>query len=148
MHIKPTKELWTRKLESLCSTSISVRPDVSGAVSPHHTLSRFRIRAGLIVQDDVAAIEKHWRAGNSVYRQNSPVYHALQIPASEVAPSVNMAHCCAAITFLKANRFDEARAQYANFLAVYEQLDEQSRNSDPELSEQAALLLAALQECP
>ena len=63
-------------------------------------------------------------------------------------PDVDMVRCCAAITFLKTNRFDEARAQYANFLEVYEQLDEESKNSDPELNEQAALLMSTLQECP
>lgn len=60
----------------------------------------------------------------------------------------DMACCCAAITFLKAGRPDEARAQHATFQEVYEQLDEQSKNSDPELNEQAALLMSALQTYP
>jgi Bardet-Biedl syndrome 4 protein len=50
----------------------------------------------------------------------------------------------AAITLLKGGRVDEAKKQLAAFQDIYEDLDEQSKNADPEINEQAALLQTAL----
>jgi hypothetical protein len=54
--------------------------------------------------------------------------------------------CCAAITLYDSGRKAEAVEQLSKFQDIYDQMGEVEKNADPEVSDQATLLLNLLKQ--
>ncbi len=124
------------------TSSGAVVSGMSGGQTLGDLLGAFKFRCTQLVRASLSC--NHSKPHSSTARFDTALCLGAQDDLSHLQFTAIALSTCAAVTLFNHGQVDQAAQHFAEFRKLFDELDEETRNADPDILEQQALLAQAL----